>query len=342
MNAGAVDPDGRTLTTDQRGVGFDRILGGTVDVGAVEGTQSVEPQLEFDGTTGQLDLRSPGWVNWFVEGVTTDAVLTLYADPDDALNGNEIRLQEDTLENHGDTGWTWYGLDTGVGTFTLVMTLGDESGNLLQEARLAETTEVVDCTADYVVNSAADTVAEDGLLTLREVLEAINTGEDVGDAAGFAPSPEESVPLVRFDESLSGETITLADGELDLTRPAAILGLGAELLTVDAAGESRVLNVTRAQDVWLRDMTLQNGLSDSEEDGGGISALKTNLHVADTVIRQCTAANGGAIWIREGDLTVKGSAFRGNLASAGSGGAIDAAGEWGGRHPGLRYRQLCF
>ena len=163
LNAGV---EGNLTATDQRGIGFPRVLGVNVDIGAVEGTESVASRLDFDGTTGEIDLNSSGWATWSVEGVSTDAVITLYADPDDTLNGNEIQLGKDTLEYRGEARRTWYGLDAGVGTFTLTMTLRDASGNLLHEARLAETTTIVDCAPNYVVNSTADIVAEDGLLTL--------------------------------------------------------------------------------------------------------------------------------------------------------------------------------
>jgi len=50
--AGALDQDGSTLVTDQRGVGFPRVIGGRVDIGAVEATvATVNVQLTLQGRT---------------------------------------------------------------------------------------------------------------------------------------------------------------------------------------------------------------------------------------------------------------------------------------------------
>ena len=91
-----------------------------------------------------------------------------------------------------------------------------------------------------------------------------------------------------------------------------------------AGGESRVFVAIEAGNVWLHDVEIAGGFSDSEtDDGGGVYALETDLHVADTVIHQCNAHNGAGIWIRGGDLVVTGSTLSGNRGTSyGGGGAI--------------------
>ena len=116
---------------------------------------------------------------------------------------------------------------------------------------------------------------------------------------------------------------------MNIERPTAILGPGAELLTIDAGGESRVFSATGAQAVWLQGITLDGGFSDTDDGGGGIRAFETNLDVAEMVIQNCDAWTGAGIWIQGGDLAVTGSTFSGNSTThRGWGGAIHAARHW--------------
>ena len=91
----------------------------------------------------------------------------------------------------------------------------------------------------YVVNSLADVVAVDGVITLREALEAANTNTAVGDAPAGSPF---GCDVITFAPELFTDgtnplpgTITLGKG-LSITDSAGvdIQGPGTTLLTIDA------------------------------------------------------------------------------------------------------------
>ena len=67
-NSLAVDADGNPLSTDQRGTGFDRIFGGTVDIGAFEFESSalLVGDVNQDGVIGFDDI--PSFISLLISG----------------------------------------------------------------------------------------------------------------------------------------------------------------------------------------------------------------------------------------------------------------------------------
>ena len=91
----------------------------------------------------------------------------------------------------------------------------------------------------YLVDSLDDAVASDGVVTLREAIEAANTNQPVYDAPAGSSSESD---IIEFAPSLNGGTIVLSGRELFVTDDLDIRGPGANQLAIDADGRSRVFS----------------------------------------------------------------------------------------------------
>ena len=153
---------------------------------------------------------------------------------------------------------------------------------------------------------------------------------------------------ITFASALSG-TIELVLGELEITDSVTLLGPGAEVITIDAGGSSRIFNITddnpaNVQGVVIDGLTLTGGHSTG--DGGAILALE-QLTLRDSVITgnsadddggalflvnygspamienttfsDNTAVDGGAVNSIFGAAEITGSTFQGNDATGGGG-----------------------
>ncbi|MEL7034615.1 MAG: calcium-binding protein, partial [Cyanobacteria bacterium J06592_8] len=117
-----------------------------------------------------------------------------------------------------------------------------------------------------------------------------NDGIGVGDVSlRDAITEANSTPgadTIEFEDSLSGGTITLANGQLTITDDLTISGLGADQLTIDADGQSRVFNVddgnfTPDKTVDIDGLTITGGQVSG--DGGGIFN-RENLNVTNSTV----------------------------------------------------------
>ncbi len=317
-NTMAVDQSGLPIQTDQRGAL--RIGGGTVDIGSFEGV--VAPAFELAGPTGAIQAGEPQTVSWTGQSITATSLISLYADPDGLINGNEIWLLKDADPNSLGGQWTWYAVDVPAGTYTLGGQVVDQITESALTDRLAGTVTVSYSDA-YVVDSLLDVVAADGVLTLREVLQAANTNTAVGDArAGRI----DAVDVILFHPSLTGGSIVLSAGAVDVSDDTAVLGLGEASLSLVGGGTDRILRIRPGVRTWVSGLTLSGGSVNG--DGGAI----LNEGIAD--LRDMTFTNnwafddGGAI-SNIGTLWGTGLTFTSNSVSGSSdpsGGAIFTAG----------------
>ncbi len=174
--------------------------------------------------------------------------------------------------------------------------------------------------AVLTVNTLTDVTAADGLVTLREAIIASNTdtATDLGDTGSGADT-------IQFAPGLNG-TITLGGTQLTITDAVTINGPGATNLTINAAGASRIFNITdEVGDVTFKGLTLTGGNVAAGFGGGAINSFDFGtLTVADSVITGNAAGFGGGIY-SYGDLvltntTVGGVGALGNTAVAGGGG----------------------
>ena len=167
----------------------------------------------------------------------------------------------------------------------------------------------------YLVNSLGDSGTGTGTSgDLRYCLTQANTG------------PKHA----QISITVSG-TIVLAGGELPIATHGAILGPGADQLTVDAHGASRIFAVSPGYSVVITGLSLVNGSASTH--GGGILNERGMLTIRACTLRGNHATGeGGAIYStgRGGSaaLTVIDSTVSGNSAD-GSGGAIFNEGQTG-------------
>lgn len=149
--------------------------------------------------------------------------------------------------------------------------------------------------ATITVTTAADAVANDGQVSLREAVQAANTDTSVdGSTAGSGADQ------IVFDPAVTSP-IVLVSGQLDVSDDLTITGPAGKL-TIDAGGNSRILEVTGVgADLTVENLVLMNGVADQ---GGAILVGEDAtlegvvLTVRDSVLRNNSATSrGGAIAI---------------------------------------------
>jgi hypothetical protein len=149
-----------------------------------------------------------------------------------------------------------------------------------------------------------------GDLSLREAMQLANANP--------------GADTISFDAGLAGGTINLnaALGQLVISQSATVTGLGANLLTINAGGNSRVLHITSGT-VNVSGLTLTGGNADR---GGGLrSELAATTTLTAMAIEGNTATSatdaGGGIWAW-GVLIVTSTTISGNTAPNGRGGGV--------------------
>lgn len=94
----------------------------------------------------------------------------------------------------------------------------------------------------YLINSLQDVVAADGVVTLREAIQAANTNVAVYDAAADSAA---EMDFIDFDPALTGGTITLNGSSLTITDSLSISGRGAGIITIfdNTLGRAQFINL---------------------------------------------------------------------------------------------------
>ena len=192
--------------------------------------------------------------------------------------------------------------------------------------------------ATITVTTADDSLADDGLVSLREAIIAANTNAAFGDA----PAGDATGDVIVFDASLANQTLQLELGQMDITDDLRIVGSIGNT-TIDAQEQSRFFEINRsAEEVQIVRLNLINGSSGL---GGAIllSSSSTDLRIVESNfinnegslggailgaarIEQSTfidneARWGGAIYTTSGELHISQSVFRNSFAAF-DGGAI--------------------
>ena len=172
----------------------------------------------------------------------------------------------------------------------------------------AVTTFTVDTNADGVANASDCVTPVASSCSLRDALAAANTDGDV----------------IVFDGAMSGQTISLSQGQLIVTAGITITGLGSANLTVDAGGYSRVFYIepagTPSADVVFSGLSIINGDAPGDNGGGIYDMHDGDFTLNDVSITGCDASYGGAVYKdSDGDIEIVDSTISDNHAMINSG-----------------------
>jgi CSLREA domain-containing protein len=160
-----------------------------------------------------------------------------------------------------------------------------------------------------------------------------NTDCSLREAISLANANTPDADTIVFNSNLTGSTISLTSGELEITEAVDINGPGASNLTLDGGGNHRIFYVeptTPDDPVAITDMTLTNGDTGStEQSGGAVENDDADLTLSDDVVSNSYATNlsgtsgppgtGGGVFTYTGALTIDASTITGNHAYQGGG-----------------------
>jgi hypothetical protein len=152
------------------------------------------------------------------------------------------------------------------------------------------------------------------ILSLREAINLANACEKAGNSAA-----------ITFAAGVGGHTITLTQGQLELTAGAGTTSIDGGAAGVTVEGGSTALSSSNAMPfvidsgvtAVLNDLTISNGSGGpnvfQNEDGGGIYNAGT-LTVSNCTLTGNFNKNGSAIYNAAGTLTVSNCTLSGNFA----------------------------
>ena len=173
----------------------------------------------------------------------------------------------------------------------------------------AATTFTVDTNADGAGEGSDCTTPVASSCSLRDALAAADTDGDI----------------IVFDAALSGQTISLSEGQLVVDVGLTITGLGSANLTIDAGNNSRVFYIyteTSGVEVAISGLSIINGDAGSNYGGGIYDLHDGDLTLNDVSVTGCVANYGGGIYVDDFDGTVEivDSTISDNYASSSGGG----------------------
>jgi hypothetical protein len=198
--------------------------------------------------------------------------------------------------------------------------------------------------AVMTVTSLADNtlaaLAGDAQLSLREAVEAINTGaaiDGIGPTSGVFGMADE----IQFAPALFGggaQTIALSQvagaQQLNLLRSVTITGPGAGLVTIDGGDGAdgifntgdgfRIFNIDDGagsdSPVTITGLRLTGG--DVTGNGGAINSVES-LTVTDSIVTgNASTSSGGGLYLVGGNLAIVKATVSRNSAAVGSGGGV--------------------
>lgn len=200
-----------------------------------------------------------------------------------------------------------------IGTLVLAMGVAAPGVSPGATFTVSGTTDAVDAAiGDGVCASAT------GTCTLRAAVQEANATVD-GDTI--------TLPAGTFVLGLTGAAEDLAaTGDLDVAHPLTVSGAGREATIIDGIGADRIFHVSPGSAFTVTDCTIRNG-NPSDVGGAILHVGGAGMTLTNVAVRYNVATQGGGVVMVNGPLTVTGSAFDHNVASAaGGGGAVLHAG----------------
>jgi len=170
--------------------------------------------------------------------------------------------------------------------------------------------------ASLVVDSAADTIANDGACTLREAITNANANDQSGSTDCAAGSGADAITFA------ADYTITLDGSQLPvITSEITVTGNGAANTIIQANANPnmatyRVLEISAAGNLTLDGVTVRNGKASS---GGGIRNEGTATITTSTISGNTADFGGGIRNEGTATITITASTISGNTADYGGG-----------------------
>ncbi|MBO9663430.1 choice-of-anchor Q domain-containing protein [Dokdonella sp.] len=147
--------------------------------------------------------------------------------------------------------------------------------------------------ATITVTTSADGSVPDQC-TLRDAIAAANTNAAVAGCASGDVGNDEIV----FAPEVTG-TIALTSGQLTISDKVIISGPGADALTIDAQGQSRLFDIEGDQETsyetTLSGLTLTGGRTTADGENGGAVRSMSAFHLVDSVVSGNSTAGANAV-----------------------------------------------
>ena len=318
-----------TLTTDQRGSGFARQVGNSLDIGAFEYIPGIPIAIPSAVSLPSIVTNTAQTNPFrFTINYTADTPLNLTT-----IGNNDILV---TGPNGFNTVATFVSLDTGTdntnrtATYSFVPPGGSwdsiDNGEFIFTILPGSISTIG---GDFVFSSQSSsmfcimpanflvtTTADSGVGSLRDAIGSAN-----GNAGG-------TVDIITFAPSFysSPQTITLTGGEIPITDGINIQGPGANLLTVSGNNASRLFNIDNSDlsqiTATISGLTLSSG--STAGDGGAIQFADECLNLIEDHVTASTAGGkGGGVAASSAGavLNVTRSTIANNKAGSDGGGA---------------------
>ena len=302
-----------------------------VDDAAPTGSLSLASTQEYDGNAGTLDVGS----------------IRITPSASDALSG--ISQMQWRFVGGSWSGWTSYSssafnatvpqnvIDAALASGRHVSVeiqykdaAGNSSGSYSAYLTLRNA-------QSFVVTSLADVISNDGVMTLREALQGANTNAPVNSVPAGSPFEADTITFWSSLFVSGPKTITLGGTELAISDSLSLIGPGRDILTLNAAGLSRVMAVTGQGEVRLDGLNITGGNASCGAgiylDGGLGHPLTLNITNSAIVSNMASGSGGGMLAANYYDdanvltLNLTNTVLHQNSAG-GSGGAIYADGYW--------------